>query len=97
MNVAIIPARGRSERVPRKNTLIVAGRPLISHTLAHALAAASIHEVLVSTDDPEIAAIASSDGAEVVRRPSTLATSVATTEAAIIHALDHRVASPWPA
>ena len=89
--VAIIPARGGSERIPRKNLIPIAGKPLVAHTIAHATAAALVDEVWVSTDDEEIAAVARAGGARCVRRPEHLANATATSEAALIHALDERL------
>jgi YrbI family 3-deoxy-D-manno-octulosonate 8-phosphate phosphatase len=88
--VAVIPARGGSKRVPGKNLLPLAGIPLVTHTIRHALAAELVDEVIVSTDDPEIAAVARDEGAEVVERPPALSGDTATSESAVIHALDAR-------
>ncbi len=73
--LAIIPARGGSKALPRKNIRLVGGRPLIAYTIETALAARDLfHRVIVSTDDPEIAEIAQHYGAEVpFRRPDALA------------------------
>lgn len=72
--LAIIPARGGSKAVPRKNIRLVGGRPLIAYTVETALAARGLfHRVIVSTDDTEIAAIAKDCGAEVpFLRPAAL-------------------------
>lgn len=88
--LAIIPARGSSKRLARKNLLPVAGLPLVSHSIAHARAAGSVDDVVVSTDDDEIAAVAEAAGAEVVRRPDELATDGASSESALLHVLDER-------
>lgn len=72
--LALIPARGGSKGLPRKNVRLLAGRPLIAHTVEHALAAATVTRVIVSTDDDEIAAAALEAGGEVpFRRPAELA------------------------
>ena len=86
--IAIIPARGGSARVPGKNLVPIAGRPLLSHSIGHAREAAHIGEVLVSTDDDEIAALAEAEGALVVRRPAELSADDSPSEAALLHALD---------
>lgn len=86
--LAIIPARGGSVGVPRKNARPLAGKPLIVHTIEQALAAASVTRVVVSTDDEEIATISRAAGAEVVRRPADLSGSKATSESALLHVLD---------
>jgi CMP-N,N'-diacetyllegionaminic acid synthase len=88
--IAIIPARGGSTRVPGKNLLPLAGRPLLAHTIGHALASKHVGEVLVSTDEDEIAQLAESEGAEVVRRPAKLAGEGSPSEDALLHALDAR-------
>ncbi|MEW5914170.1 MAG: acylneuraminate cytidylyltransferase family protein [Thermodesulfobacteriota bacterium] len=73
--LAVIPARGGSKGVPRKNVRLVAGRPLIAWTIACALEVRHLfHRVIVSTDDPETAAIAQEYGAEApFLRPAELA------------------------
>ena len=85
--MAVIPARGGSKGLPRKNILDIAGRPLITHTVAHALGASVIDRVYVSTDDAEISEIASEAGAVVIDRPIELSGDQATTEQALEHAL----------
>ena len=86
--LAIIPARGGSKGLPRKNLLPVGGKPLVAHSIAHALATPEISRVIVSTDDPAIAEAARAAGAEVVRRPAELSTDTATSESALRHVLD---------
>ena len=88
--VAVIPARGGSKRVPRKNLMPVAGRPLVAHSVAHALASRHVREVYVSTESEEIAEVARACGADVVARPPALAGDEATSESALLHALDER-------
>ena len=63
--LALIPARGGSKSIPRKNLLHIAGRPLIAYAIAHALASRHITRAIVSTDDAEIAEVAAACGAEV--------------------------------
>lgn len=65
MSLAIIPARGGSKRIPRKNVLPFRGKPIISYPIRAALDSGCFDEVMVSTDDPEIAAIAKECGAKV--------------------------------
>ncbi len=90
MNVlCIIPARGGSKRLSRKNARLVAGRPLVAHSIEHALASKLVGRTVVSTDDREIADIARTSGAEVVMRPAELSNDLATSEAALSHVLDH--------
>ena len=87
--LAIIPARGGSKGIPRKNVLPVAGKPLIVWTIEAARAAATVGRVVVTTDDAEIAAVAAAHGAGVVHRPAELSGDTATSEAALLHALEH--------
>lgn len=87
MNVAVIPARGGSKQVPRKNVRPLAGVPLVAHTIGHARQSSSIGRVIVSTDDDEIASVSKSAGAEVLARPKDLASDTATSEAVLVHAL----------
>ena len=86
--VAIIPARGGSKGVPRKNVRRVGGVPLVARAVAAARAAASVDRVVVSTDDPEIAAVAEEWGAQVIARPADLAGDTASSESAVLHSLD---------
>ena len=86
--VAVIPARGGSKQVPRKNVQRVGGVPLVERAVRAASSADGIDLVVVSTDDDEIAAIAEAAGARVVRRPAEIAGDTATSESAILHALD---------
>lgn len=85
--VAVIPARGGSKGVPRKNLRRVGGLPLVARAVAAATDADRIDRVVVSTDDPEIAAVAAEWGAEVVERPAGLAGDAASSEHALLHVL----------
>lgn len=87
MNIAIIPARGGSKGVKGKNLAKVGGIPLISRTIRAAYGAEWVHLVVVSTDSKEIADEARKEGAEVVMRPDYLASDSATSEDALLHAL----------
>ena len=72
--LAIIPARAGSKRIPNKNIKDFSGKPLIVHTIEHALAASYIDRVIVDTDSEEIAKIVRKNGAEVpFLRPAELA------------------------
>jgi YrbI family 3-deoxy-D-manno-octulosonate 8-phosphate phosphatase len=86
--VAIIPARGGSKGIPHKNICPVAGKPLLAYTIEHAKATPAIDRVIVSTDAPEIGAIATRYGAEVVWRPAEISHDTAASELALLHALD---------
>ena len=85
--IAIIPARGGSKRVPRKNVKLLAGLPLVVHSINAALASASLAKVVVSTDDREIAEIAASAGAEVVDRPVSLGADTVRNNDVVRHVL----------
>ncbi|MEV5442372.1 acylneuraminate cytidylyltransferase [Streptomyces sp. NPDC052644] len=86
--LAVIPARGGSKGVPGKNLAPVGGVPLVARAVRACRAARRVTHVAVSTDDPDIAAVAAGAGAEVVHRPAALADDTATSEAALLHALD---------
>jgi N-acylneuraminate cytidylyltransferase len=86
--VAIIPARGGSKQVPRKNLRRVGGVPLVERAVRAATAASGVDLVVVSTDDAEIAAVAIAAGARVIARPAELSGDNATSESAVLHALD---------
>lgn len=86
--VAIVPARGGSKGLPGKNLAPVAGVPLITRTIRAAVGASRIDAVFVSTDDDRIADAAHAEGAGVIRRPVELAGDTASSESALLHALD---------
>ncbi|MBN9106471.1 MAG: acylneuraminate cytidylyltransferase [Propionibacteriaceae bacterium] len=88
--LAVIPARGGSKGVPGKNVARIGGVPLVARAVGAALAAGRIGEVAVSTDDEAIAAAAIEAGAVVIPRPAELAGDGASSESALLHALDHR-------
>ncbi len=87
--LAIIPARGGSKGIPRKNVRSLAGHPLIAHNIRQARQARLVNRVVVSTDDPEIAAVSQAYGAEVVWRPAEISGDTASSELALLHALEH--------
>ena len=86
---AIIPARGGSKGVPRKNIKELAGKPLIAYTIEAALGSKSVNRVIVSTDDEEIASVGRKYGAEVIWRPAEISGDTASSESALIHVLDY--------
>lgn len=89
MRVAVIPARGGSKRIPRKNIRRFAGQPMIAYSIQCALSSGVFDRVVVSTDDEEIAAIATHYGAEVpFMRPVGLADDHASTTPVIAHAIE---------
>jgi N-acylneuraminate cytidylyltransferase len=87
--LAIIPARGGSKGVPRKNIRLLAGRPLIGWTIEAAREAQQVARVVVSTDDDDIARVAKQFGAEVVQRPIDISGDTASSESALLHTLNH--------
>ena len=87
--LAIIPARGGSKRLPRKNILDLCGKPLISWSIEAALKSKYISKVVVSSDDEEILNISSNFGADIIKRPYELANDTATTFDAIKHTIDN--------
>lgn len=94
--VAIIPARGGSKGVPRKNVRPLAGKPLLGWTIRAAQEAKHVDHVIVTTDDEEIATVAAEYRAEVVRRPANLSTDTALSEPALLHVLDVMEAAQRP-
>lgn len=98
MNIAIIPARGGSKRIPRKNIKPFAGKPMIGYAIEAALASALFGRVVVSTDDAEIAAIARQFGAEVpFLRPPELSDDHTPTIPVLQHAIAACQALGWQA
>ncbi|MEV6106367.1 acylneuraminate cytidylyltransferase [Streptomyces sp. NPDC051940] len=86
--LAVIPARGGSKGVPGKNLATVGGASLVVRAVRQCQAARLVTDVVVSTDDPGIAAAARSAGAQVVQRPVDIAGDTATSESAVLHAMD---------
>lgn len=86
--LGVVPARGGSKGVPRKNIRPLAGVPLIGHALRSAGQVAEMDLLVVSTDDAEIGGVAREYGIRVIDRPAELATDNSPTEAALLHALD---------
>ncbi len=73
--LAIIPARGGSKGIARKNVQPLAGKPLVAHTIEHAQKARSVNHVVVSTDDAEIAAVSELYGCSAPQKLDTLLTN----------------------
>lgn len=88
MILGVIPARGGSKGLPRKNIRMLCGRPLIVWTIMAAQKAKRLDKLVVSTEDGEIADIAEQYGAEVIPRPMELATDEASTLSVWRHVLD---------
>ena len=88
MRIAVIPARGGSKRVPRKNIRTFAGQPVIVWPIKAALSSGLFDQVVVSTDDPEIAEVARMTGASVpFMRPENLSDDYADTKSVIRHGI----------
>jgi len=88
--IAVIPARGGSKGVPHKNIKLLAGKPLIGHTIEAALKSTFLDRVIVSTDGEEVAKLARELGAEVpFMRPKYLATDTATTVSVLQHVVNY--------
>ena len=97
MNIAIIPARGGSKRIPRKNVREFFGRPMIAWPIATAVDSGLFDHVIVSTDDAEIADIARQAGAQIpFVRPDGLADDHSGTTDVIVHALSWAIEAGWP-
>ncbi len=96
MNIAIIPARGGSKRIPRKNIKPFAGKPMLAHAISAASSSGLFRHIVVSTDDEEIAAIAQEWGAETpFVRPAELANDHTATVPVIAHAIEACHALGW--
>jgi N-acylneuraminate cytidylyltransferase/CMP-N,N'-diacetyllegionaminic acid synthase len=88
--IAVITARGGSKGLPGKNVRLLAGKPLIAWPIEQALASKYVDEVMVTTDDQQIARVAERYGAQVpFMRPKKLASAKATSMAVVLHALGH--------
>ena len=86
--LALIPARGGSKGIPGKNLQQVGGVPLVCRSIRAAQASIAVGRVVVSTDDDAIAAAAEHEGAGVIRRPAAIAGDRASSESALLHALE---------
>jgi pseudaminic acid cytidylyltransferase len=90
MNIAIIPARGGSKRIPRKNIKVFHGKPMIAYSIEEAQKSGCFDRIIVSTDDQEIADTALKYGAEVpFLRPADIADDYATTMDVMEHAIQY--------
>jgi len=87
--VIIIPARGGSKRVPRKNIAPLGGKPLIEYTFVQVKESGCADNTYVSTDDSDIQSYAEASGMRVIERPKELAADGSSTEDVILHALEH--------
>ena len=97
MKIAVIPARGGSKRIPRKNIREFCGKPMIAWSIEAARACGLFGHTVVSTDDPEIAAVAKEWGAEVpFVRPAELSNDHAGTTEVVAHATRWALGQGWP-
>lgn len=85
--IAIIPARGGSKGIPKKNIYPLCGKPLISYMIQHAQEANYFDRMFVSTDDDDIERISIQHGAEIIRRPGVLSKDGSYVEGTIFHAI----------
>ncbi len=96
MNIAIIPARGGSKRIPRKNIKLFHGKPMIAYSIEAAQQSGCFDKIIVSTDDQEIADVAMQYGAEVpFLRPADIADDFATTMDVMQHAINWCLEQKW--
>ncbi len=94
--LALILARGGSKGLPGKNLRPLLGLPLLAHSVRQARAAQGVSRVIVSTDDDGIADVARHHGAEVITRPAAISGDSASSESALLHALDRlRAQEGW--
>jgi N-acylneuraminate cytidylyltransferase len=97
MKIAVIPARGGSKRIPRKNIRSFLGKPVIGYSIEAALKSRLFDKVIVSTDDEEIAAVAKAFGAEIpFVRPKALADDFTGTNAVVKQAIEWHDANGMP-
>ena len=83
--ISIIPARGGSKGIPRKNLKLLNNKPLISYSIEQSLKSKLIHDTYVSTEDKEIKEIALTYGAKIIDRPVELASDTSSTESVLLH------------
>lgn len=86
-NIVVIPGRGGSKGIPKKNIQELCGKPLIAYSIEAALQAEKVNRVVVSTDDQKIAKVSRKYGAEVILRPTDISGDFASSESALLHVL----------
>jgi len=86
--LALIPARGGSKGIPGKNIIDFCGKPLISWSIEQASGSKYIRDVYVTSDDDDILRVSENSGAIAIKRPGKLATATASTESALMHAIN---------
>jgi N-acylneuraminate cytidylyltransferase len=92
--IAIIPARGGSKGIPKKNITNFLNKPLITHTIEYAKKSILVDNIYVSTDDEDICKLSLDSGIQVINRPGNLSNDTASTESALLHALDNIKTKP---
>ena len=85
--IALIPARGGSKAIPKKNLVDLGGRPLLVHSIEHARNCSLVDGIYISTEDEEIATVARENGARVIDRPQEFAVDTASSESVVKHAV----------
>jgi len=88
-NIAVVPARGGSKRVPGKNIIEFFGKPMIVHTLEAAKESGVFSKIIVSTEDDTIRSVVEQHGYEVVRRPEEFATDTVSLVPSVLHVIAH--------
>jgi len=86
--LTIIPARGGSKGIPRKNVRLLAGKPLLAHSIEQAQQSCYVNRVVISTDDSEIATVSQQYSAEVIWRPAEISGDNVPSELALLHTLN---------
>lgn len=92
--LAIIPARGGSQRIGNKNLVSFAGKPLLAHTIEQALASRAVTRVVVTSDSDDILETAQLYGARGLKRPESLSGAQASSESALVHCLENEKVAP---
>jgi CMP-N-acetylneuraminic acid synthetase len=95
MRVGLVPARGGSRTIPRKNLKLLGGRPLLEWVLGAMRASGSVDRIVVSTDDAEIARIAKASDADVLPRPAELSGDETSSLDVVDHALSELDTPEW--
>jgi len=92
--VSVIPARGGSKAIPKKNVVPFLGEPLITYTIRQSIESDLVDQTYVSTDDEHIAEVSRTTGAKVINRPDELARDTSSTEETLLHAVESIPDSP---
>jgi len=87
--LGIIPARGGSKGIPKKNIISIAGKSLLAWTIEEAKKSRFLNKIVVSSDDPQIISVAEKYNCEIIKRPKRYATDYASSASVIIHALKY--------